>query len=389
MSAHQQPEPAWPVEVQAWVSESMREGVAIGRDGRIGWASARFAELVGAASADALRGRGLHELLDADGAAAGGDFEARAASGARVLVRTLEGDFGVVWLLDDVSELERYGEEGRALSRRLDAAERELKELRDRLEGERVDRERLLQVVSHELRTPITVIAGYSRLLLAGEVDTLSGQQQHFLAQTAQGCRRLDALMSDLLDASGARGVDGAPRIRPDDLAECVEAAVTFLRPRALERGVSLELALADEARDACFDRSRIGQVLTNLLSNALRYASPGGRVRVATSARLEAGRRQVEVAVEDDGPGIPAERRERIFEPYVRGVGEDDAGGLGLGLAIARRIVEGHGGTIGVSAPDAGGSRFVFAWPADRRQQDWIGPATADPVGEAEEADG
>jgi len=354
-----------PEELGALLAAHMRDGVAVGHEGRIEWASARFGELLGLGGDAALAGTPLSRWLGAPAAELcdGGECELQAGDGRRLLLRCVAVPAGRLWLLEDASEPERLERDARRLAERLDAAERDLKEERQSLDDERTRHERVLQVISHELRTPVTVIAGYSRLLLAEASEALTEPQRHFLTQTSEGCRRLDRLIGNLLDASAARGVGGQPLIRPDDLSETVEAVATFLGPLVDEHGVELELSLDEAARRASFDRSRIGQVLTNLLSNALRYA--GGRVSLATRAEERAGGRWVVVTVEDDGPGIPSDRHARVFEPYVRGVGEDDEGGLGLGLAIARRIVEAHAGCIEVSAGGRGGARFEVAWPA------------------------
>jgi NtrC-family two-component system sensor histidine kinase KinB len=146
-----------------------------------------------------------------------------------------------------------------------------------------------------------------------------------------------------------------------------IEGVLAFLRPLFDERSQTLEFDLDPAAARARFDPMRVEQVLTNLIGNALKHGRPGGVIRVSSRAienAPAAGGPFVEVAVIDDGPGIPAEDRERIFEPYVRGGGGGRAGGLGLGLAICRRIVEAHGGAILVTSAPGGGSRFSFTLP-------------------------
>jgi two-component system sensor histidine kinase KdpD len=107
----------------------------------------------------------------------------------------------------------------------------------------------------------------------------------------------------------------------------------------------------------------RVEQVLTNLLDNALKYAGPDATVEIAARRVESAGRAMVEVAVSDDGPGVPDADRERVFQAYVRGRGSC-ASGLGLGLALCRRIVEGHGGSISLGENPGGGCRFAFTLP-------------------------
>jgi signal transduction histidine kinase len=219
-------------------------------------------------------------------------------------------------------------------------------------------------VVSHELRTPLTVIAGFNKLLLSEQVGSLNAEQRRFLTESERSCRRLDAFIGNLIEAARQSAHEGPLELRDASLEGAVRSVVAFLRPLFEERGVRAELRLDPEAARARFHPLRIEQVLTNLLGNAVRYASKGGRVEVATR-RLGSGRdARVEVAVTDDGPGVPPADRERIFLPWVRGR-ERSAGGLGLGLAICKRIVDAHGGTIGVDAVPGGGSRFAFTLAA------------------------
>jgi signal transduction histidine kinase len=121
---------------------------------------------------------------------------------------------------------------------------------------------------------------------------------------------------------------------------------------------VELIVDVASDAPDVLADETRIDHVLANLLSNALRYTPPGGQVRVTAAA---AGDEFVRFGVEDSGPGIPKQYHARIFERFFRVPGQAGGSGAGLGLAIAREIVEAHGGTIGVDSEEGKGARFSF----------------------------
>ena len=129
-------------------------------------------------------------------------------------------------------------------------------------------------------------------------------------------------------------------------------------------------MALDPEAGYARCDPLRIEQVLANLVGNAVKFTRTGGVIEIATRARVVPEhawvRRWVEVSVSDDGPGIAPEHRERVFEPYVQIGPGRRAGGIGLGLAICRRIVEAHGGEIRLGERDGGGCRFSFTLPAE-----------------------
>ncbi len=112
------------------------------------------------------------------------------------------------------------------------------------------------------------------------------------------------------------------------------------------------------------FDERRIEQVITNLMTNAIRYGREQGVIRIATKSMQDGVASAVKVAIEDDGPGIPVEDRELLFAPYVRGEGQTDCEGLGIGLAICRRVIASHGGSIHVDSGELGGARFEFTLP-------------------------
>ncbi len=245
---------------------------------------------------------------------------------------------------------------------------RELEGLRERLHREGAERADLLDVVSHELRTPLTVIGGYHRLLLGAGVGSLNDQQRKFLEESHRSCQRLDAFLANMLAAS--RSGDGCEvlELGRSPVAAAIEAVAAMFEPLLAERGLRLSLALDPAASEARFDPPRVEQVLLNLVGNAVKFARAGGSIEIATRAfaapENEWVRRWVEISVSDDGPGVASEHRERVFEPYVQ-LGER-RGGLGLGLAICRRLVEAHGGEIRLDPRDGGGCRFSFTLPAE-----------------------
>jgi len=254
--------------------------------------------------------------------------------------------------------------------RALHDANRELAALRERHRREAAEREQLLMVVSHELRTPVTVIAGYARLLLTEKVGPLNEEQRRFLHESAKSCQRLSSFIGNLLEAARDVSGDGVLEVCETSLSPTIVGVVNFLKPLLEEHRLEIRLALHPDGPRARFDPLRIEQVLTNLIGNAIKYAQPGGVIEISTRpVRFDAGadeRPGVEVAVADDGPGVLLSDRERIFEAYVRAGEASRAGGLGLGLAICKRIVEAHGGRIKVTdRDDAPGARFSFTLPA------------------------
>ena len=222
-------------------------------------------------------------------------------------------------------------------------------------------KDQFLSIVSHELRTPLTTIKGYSQMLhkrLAGDADG-----ERFAANIDTQVSRLGRLVDDLLDVTRfARGQFELRRTHVD-LRPLLEDTVA--RFRVVAPNHTLQLNLDGKPYQGHWDRDRLEQVMNNLVSNAIKYSPGGGTITVST--RQEGG--EVEVSVRDQGLGIPEEEQRELFERFYRGRGQSkDIAGLGLGLYVTRRIVEAHGGTIGVkSAPDEG-SEFSFTLPLVRR---------------------
>lgn len=353
--------------------DATSDGLAGVEDGVVVWANAALARLAGVADGARLAGTPLADLLPGSesvladtGAGAQRCRLVRTDRGERnVVAETLAIDGQRVLRVRDASELLTLEAEVLRTGRALHDANRELAGLRERLRSESAEREELLTVVSHELRTPCTVIQGYNRLLLSGRFGALSDKQRHFLEESQKSCQRLNAFIGNLLETARQGLSVGPLEVAEAPLAPLVEGVVRHLAPLLEEHRLRVELALSDEAPWARCDPPRVEQVLVNLLGNALKLA-PGGSVLAIESRAVEqGGRRMVEIAVLDAGPGVDPRDRERIFEPYVQAGESRKAGGLGLGLAICRRIVEAHGGRIGVEPRPQGGSRFAFTLPA------------------------
>jgi signal transduction histidine kinase len=254
------------------------------------------------------------------------------------------------------------------LRRVRDAATRERDQLlrreRDaRLEAEAANRakDEFLAVVSHELRTPLNAMMGWARLLLDGGLP--ADRLRHGLEVIERNAQTQAQLIDDLLDVS--RIISGKVRIDPRPIRPIafMEAAIESVRLAANAKGVRLQLALDPDADDILGDRDRLQQVVWNLLSNAIKFTPAGGRVHV----RLADAGGDVEICVEDTGRGIPAEFMPYVFERFRQADASFTRalGGLGLGLAIARHLVELHGGTIGVHSDGEGrGARFTVRLP-------------------------
>ena len=204
---------------------------------------------------------------------------------------------------------------------------------------------------SHELRTPLTSVLANLELL----AEELGGEQAESAQAALRSTRRMRRLVGDLLLLARA-DARRPPQQRPVDLAEVVtDAAVELGRVTAGHR-LSID---AGPALVSC-NKDDLHRLVLNLLENAVRHTPPGTHVRAATAGD---GHEAV-LIVEDDGPGIPAEIEQRVFERFVRG-GGDGARGSGLGLAIVRAVAEAQGGSVSLSRPDGGGARFVVRMPA------------------------
>jgi signal transduction histidine kinase/HAMP domain-containing protein len=232
-------------------------------------------------------------------------------------------------------------------------------------------KDHFLQNVNHELRTPLTAIVGWTDLFEEGDVDEPTLRRG--IRQIRQSARVLLALIDDLLDVArldrGALTLD----LKPVFLSEVVQRSIETVRMMAEARGVVLMLApLPEPMAPVRADALRLQQVLWNLLANAIHFTPQHGRIVV----RVEREPERYLVSVEDDGIGIPEGELPHVFERFRQVDGSATRGhaGMGIGLALARSLVELHGGSIWVSSVVGQGSRFTFAIPirgAERRSTD------------------
>ncbi|MDB5100787.1 MAG: histidine kinase [Cyanobacteria bacterium RYN_339] len=253
------------------------------------------------------------------------------------------------------------------------ASERELRETQSRLEELDRLKQEFLNAASHELRTPLTSIVGYAEFLEDGIGGPLTGDQTEFVAQIHRGAQRLRRIVDDMLDL--ARVQAGSFRLQPgpSELSAIVQEETLSLLPQARERDVELVVTVPAEPLDVYVDAPRLGQVVLNLVGNALKFTPAGGRVCVS-AARMEGGLR---VEVTDTGMGIEAAHLPRLFEKFYQvDTGNRRAyGGAGLGLAISKALIEAHGGTLGVTSWPSAGSTFWFTLPGNPTPGPSTGP--------------
>jgi signal transduction histidine kinase len=244
----------------------------------------------------------------------------------------------------------------------LSSQGRDLATLADQLAAANRAKDEFLAVLSHELRTPLTPILSWSFLLRSGQLDAAA--TRHALDTIERSAKLQVRIVEDLLDVS--RAITGKLRLdlRPIALAPVVHAAMDAVQPAATAKGVVLEATLEPDVGRILGDAERLQQVLWNLLSNAIKFTPRGGRVDV----RLGRAGEQVRLAVADDGVGIRPAVLPRLFERFWQADASPARaqGGLGLGLAVVRHLVELHGGTVGAASEGEGrGATFVVTLPA------------------------
>ena len=223
-----------------------------------------------------------------------------------------------------------------------------------------VRRERLVTSVSHELRTPLTSIRGYLEAMLEGESGELGPEQRDYAAVALRNTERLERLIGDLLLLSSVEAGQVTLRHEPIVVGQSLRRLCEELAPIARRRGIRIDVADAGQVAVTA-DPARLEQALTNLISNAVKYSPEGATVRLA--ALMDDGEALIEVA--DSGVGIPQEELERIGERFFRASTAGDAPGTGLGIAIARELVELHGGRLEAESVVGKGSTFRIRLPA------------------------
>jgi two-component system phosphate regulon sensor histidine kinase PhoR len=224
-------------------------------------------------------------------------------------------------------------------------------------------REEFVANVSHELRTPLSLIKGYVETLLDGARNNPEVAER-FLKIIERNTNRLDLLIQDLLTISALESGRLKLNLQSVDLRAVAEKVLGDLHGKADDKKVTLanELPLLPVRADA----NRLEQVFANLVDNAIKYGRPNGRVMVGGRIQDD-GRR--EIFVQDDGPGIPAEALDRVFERFYRvdKARSRDQGGTGLGLSIVKHIVQAHGGEVWAKSEVGKGATFFFTLPGDQ----------------------
>ena len=280
--------------------------------------------------------RPLEELVDAAGRLAAGDRRARVEVGGLSETATLGAAFNEM-----ADELEREASQRDQL---------------DRLKDE------FVLTASHELRSPLTSVQGFAELLML-ERDSLTPRQVETVEIILDNCRHLVRLLNDLLDLARSDAGRLAITPKPTEVTPLIDDAVRTMRAQTESKGQDLTQEIEPGLPLVNVEADRIRQILVNLLTNAHEYSPKGASIEV-TARPVGA---DVEIAVTDNGPGIPENQLDHIFDRFTRGDAglTQRVGGTGLGLAISKSLVELHGGTIEVDSTPGVGSIFSLRLPA------------------------
>ncbi len=252
----------------------------------------------------------------------------------------------------------------RDLTEKRAAQERAIADARRIAEVEALNRTKseFLASMSHELRTPLNAIGGYTQLLSLGLGGPVTEEQAQYLERIRQSQEHLMGIITDLLNFSRIESGRLSYDIAPIQLSDTLDTVLAMVQPQAAPKGVELERGSRSLEFKALADRSKLDQILLNLLSNAIKFTEAGGKVTIESWTENE----NAYISVVDTGCGIPAEKLDAIFEPFVQ-LGRSFSSahqGIGLGLAISRNLARGMNGDLTASSTEGAGSTFTLSLP-------------------------
>ena len=262
----------------------------------------------------------------------------------------------------DIIELEN-------LRKRLLDMNNELNDLTRRLHKQNAELARLndlknhfLGMAAHDLRNPAGIVQMLAEILIDEAGSGLGGEHRELLEDILASGRSMSRIINDFLDTAKIESGRFEVELLPGDMGEIVDAAVKWNTIIARKRGLTITHDRTDTILPVEVDRNKIQQVLNNLIQNAVDYSPDGGVVRL----RVDKERERIRVTISDQGPGIPPDVKKTLFQPFGKGSARKRSGdaGTGLGLAISKKIIDAHGGEIGVDSSDGAGSRFYFRLP-------------------------
>lgn len=248
------------------------------------------------------------------------------------------------------------------LEQRVRERTQDLQSANDRLQELDSLKSTFVSIVSHELRTPMTSIKGLIENMIDGLTGPLNERQSFYLNRVKHNIERLTRMINDLLDLSRIEAGKMELQYSTVNVGSLAREVVELLQPMAQERHLALLIQVVDPIPLIQADRDKLIQILTNLMTNAIKFTKPSGTVTVEVCQQDDGS---VKTSIQDNGWGVPLEEQQVIFERFYRGQTADIKNrGAGLGLAITKSLVELHGGSIGVSSTPGEGSRFSFSVP-------------------------
>jgi PAS domain S-box-containing protein len=268
---------------------------------------------------------------------------------------------------DDDGSLLGFAKVTRDLTERRAAERRAIADARrlSTAESANVAKSEFLTAMSHELRTPLNAIGGYVDLLAIGLGGPVTPQQGEYLERIRLSQQHLMGIISDILNFSRIEAGQINYDVAPILLSKVIDSVIPLVEPQAMAKSVSLKRESDEPDLTIMGDRSKVDQILLNLLSNAIKFNSAGGTIRVSTAATDDTA----SILVGDTGRGIPADKLEAIFEPFIQ-LGRSLSSaheGTGLGLAISRDLARGMKGDLTASSVEGVGSVFTLTLPRRR----------------------
>lgn len=291
------------------------------------------------------------------------------SASARVVMESVIGrqtlsPVEVMTLLDETSKLVRYSHRLETKSKALEQATAALQEANARLQALDRLKDEFVATVSHELRTPLTSIRAFTEIL-KDSPDLSLQERQEFLGIVARETARLTRLIDDLLDIAKLEAGELRLELEEQDMRDVVTAAVDASRGLVDAKQLTMNVQLPDKPVPVRVDPDRIHQVILNLVSNAVKFApAADGRLDLTLAPAERAGSPAWRLSVDDNGPGVPENERDRIFGKFQQATGGDRPPGTGLGLTIARQLVEAFGGALTVDRSPLGGASFRLTLP-------------------------
>jgi len=253
----------------------------------------------------------------------------------------------------------------------------------EKLQEESRRRTTALAHAAHELKTPLAIMAGYLDLLLSNRLGPLSDRQRQILEDMRANSTRLQQFIHDFLTYSALETGNISMRFEMADLNACLQEVCSFWLHRFHQQGVALYFLANEKVKSFPFDNFKVQHIVSNLLDNALKFTPSGGTVwlnaephvwerRVGKPVRIAGDRRKqsvaqpnsVRISVSDTGMGIAPEFQQEIFEDFSKASHDKNSQGMGLGLSIARRLVQAHGGRIWMESQPGSGTKFSFLLP-------------------------